>query len=247
MKKGYTHISALLDGSTSMETILKAMKEGFGTFINDQKKLEGDLTLSLSVFAGEDVYRKLYDFKTIDKTTTIDLNQYVADGWTALLKGFSTLIDETGTKLAAMSEDERPEKVLFMVVTDGDENDSNGEQSRGNRFSQGRRTFGSHDLINGLLQPEKKYTYEKLKEKIEHQKNKYNWDFVFLGANIDSFATGGSLGVSRSATMDYEATRDGVKSMFLSASSATTSYRSAKGAKGFSFAPEPEDATKDSD
>lgn len=94
-------------------------------------------------------------------------------GWTALFDAVGRAIQETGTRLGAMSESDRPGLVLFVILTDGQENSS------------------------------KEYKKDQIKLMIEHQQSHYNWKFIFLGANQDSFAEAGALGIQKNATANF--------------------------------------------
>lgn len=116
-------------------------------------------------------------------------------GGTALLDAVGAGIAKTGEDLAAMSEDKRPGLVLVLIVTDGEENSS------------------------------REYGKAAVKAAIERQENDYGWKFSYLGANQDSFAEAGSIGIPVAAAMDYAATPDGTKGAFASASEALLSTR----------------------
>jgi len=83
-------------------------------------------------------------------------------------------IIQTGEHLANMKDEDRPEKVLFVIFTDGEENHSS------------------------------EYNYIRVKELIKEQTDKYNWQFIYLGANQDGMVTGASLGISAAKTVTYD-------------------------------------------
>ena len=122
MKTDYTHISFLLDRSYSMLRIQQAMIDGFNKFINKQKLEPGEATVSVSQFDHE--YNILSEMINIQDVQTLTNETYVPRGNTALNDSTAKLIHSTGEKLAALSEDERPSKVLFVVISDGEENAS---------------------------------------------------------------------------------------------------------------------------
>lgn len=119
----------------------------------------------------------------------------VPRGSTALLDAVGQTIDKTGIRLNAMDEKDRPNRVLIYIITDGQEN-------------------ASHE-----------YSLTQIREKIVHQRDQYAWDFVFLGANIDSFAVGGNLGIVGAATANFTANPAGVQSMWAANSKAFTRYK----------------------
>lgn len=121
---------------------------------------------------------------------------YVPRGMTALLDAIGRTIVSTGKRLEQMPESERPAKVLFVIMTDGEENSS------------------------------QEMTYEKVKEMTEHQKTKYNWDFIFLGANIDVKKYANNLGINANNAVLFNTTSKGVNTTYATLSSAVSSYRS---------------------
>ncbi len=124
--------------------------------------------------------------------------ELVPRGMTALLDAFGKTIVKTGERLSALPEHERPAKVIFMVITDGCENAS------------------------------REYTQEKIKELVEHQRNKYNWQFVFIGADLNTFAEAHDLGILVHNTTQYQNNSVGVASMYAGVTRSTNNYRTGK-------------------
>jgi hypothetical protein len=114
-------------------------------------------------------------------------------GLTALHDAIGLASKEFGASLADMPEDERPGKVLVTVITDGGENAS------------------------------REFTGESVKELIQKQKDEFNWEFTFLGANQDAALVGNSLGINHNVT--YQATAAGVAASMDSMQDFTRSYR----------------------
>jgi hypothetical protein len=106
------------------------------------------------------------------------------------------LILEVGEDLNSLTEDEKPDRVLFVTITDGEENSS------------------------------VEISDEDLKKIISEQESKYSWNFTYIGANQDSFSTSRRFGGRMSNTLNYTATDTGIKNMFSSLNSSTTLYRS---------------------
>jgi hypothetical protein len=104
---------------------------------------------------------------------TITAASYVPRGNTALLDAIGMTCKTLGERLAELDEADRPEKVIVVIVTDGAENAS------------------------------KFYTRNQINEIINHQRNKYSWEFTFLGANQDAIQVGTSLGVAKGAALTY--------------------------------------------
>jgi hypothetical protein len=191
MKKGYTHLIILIDRSGSMTSIKEDMEGGLVTFLEEQKKLPGKCTLTVAHFDAE--YEKVHSMVDINTVESIKINPRAT---TALLDAMSILIVEAGEELSFLNEEERPEKVLFITITDGEENSS------------------------------RECTTAKLKNMITEQTEKYNWQFVYLGANQDAIMVASTFGVSSTSTMTYNATSAGSANMFFNLTSATSRYRS---------------------
>lgn len=194
MKQGKTDIVVLLDRSGSMATIRKDMEGGFDSYIADQRKIPGECSVTLAQF--DDVYEVVYAGKPLAEVPPLSLEPR---GWTALLDAFGRLIDETGTRLAALTEEERPERVLFVVITDGQENRS------------------------------RELTKEAIFERVKRQTETYGWQFVYFGANQDAIAVAAGLGIDPHFAVNFQATPMGVASAVRSMSAGTSSYRSGAG------------------
>jgi hypothetical protein len=151
-----------------MSSVKNDVIGGFNEFIAEQKKEPGELTITSVQFDSGDPYEVLNDFSTLDKVQLLNEQNYVPRGGTPLNDALGRLIVETGAKLASLKEEDRPEKVIVLVITDGEENSS------------------------------KEYSTAKIKEMISHQEKQYQWKFIYIGANQDAFAEGGMRGMGTS-------------------------------------------------
>ncbi len=194
MKTDYTHITLVLDRSGSMESMRGDAIGGFNTFLHDQQAVPGHATLTLVQF--DDRYEKPFEFTPIGSVPPLNEQTFVPRGSTALLDAIGLAIEETGGRLAALAEHDRPGKVLFVTLTDGMENASH-------RFSQAQ-----------------------IAEKISHQRDVYTWEFVFLAANQDAIATGAQMGFAAGSSATFAATGKGQRSAMQAVSQATAKYRS---------------------
>jgi uncharacterized protein YegL len=129
------------------------------------------------------------------KEVTLTEKHYFVRGSTALLDAVGKTILDVGYRLSNTREEERPAKVIFVITTDGLENSS------------------------------REFTYAKIQELIEHQREKYGWEFIFLGANMDVAREAGSLGIAMENAHAFEASEDGVEKMFHIVSEAVCKFR----------------------
>ena len=192
-----THITAVLDRSGSMRQLETDTIGGFNKFLGDQKATEGEATLTLVLFDQE--YEVPYSSKNIKDIPDLTNKLYFARGMTALYDALGKAIIETGKTLAAIPEDMRPGTVIFLVMTDGEENSSKefaGERGR-----------------------------ERLAAMVKTQTDVYKWNFVFMGANIDAKAVGASIGVASARSLNYTADSHGTQAAYEVMSSGTKGIR----------------------
>lgn len=122
-RESYTHITLILDRSGSMFSIRSDVVGGVNRFIDTQKGLPGECTLSLVQFDDEEPYEVLRDFASI-ATVPLLGDEYSPRGNTPLYDAIGKGIVKTGKRLAEMAEEDRPGRVIFCVMTDGLENAS---------------------------------------------------------------------------------------------------------------------------
>ena len=127
--------------------------------------------------------------------------EYFTRGCTALLDAVGKTINDVGNRLDKTPEDSRPGKVIFVITTDGLENAS--------------REFG----------------YGEVKKMITHQTEKYGWEFIFMGANIDVAEEGSKLGISAYRSVAFCASSAGVSAMYCKTLSMCESIRTSKPGK----------------
>ena len=127
----------------------------------------------------DDCYELLHDRINLKGIAPITEKEYFVRGSTALLDAVGRTINKIGNAQKYTTEDERAEHVLFVITTDGMENAS------------------------------REFSDEKVRKMIEHQKNKYGWEFIFLGANIDAIATAERFGIGEDRATNYNADSEG--------------------------------------
>lgn len=122
MREDYTDITFILDRSGSMSGLQADVIGGFNKFIEEQKKLDGKLAVTLIQF--DYAYEVNYRGINVDKVIPLTTTTYQPRGSTALLDAVGRGINETGSRLRRMAVKDRPAKVLFVIYTDGQENSS---------------------------------------------------------------------------------------------------------------------------
>ncbi|MFE8699674.1 VWA domain-containing protein [Cytobacillus sp. FJAT-54145] len=129
---------------------------------------------------------------------TLSEQEYYVRGCTALLDAVGKTILDVGYRLSKTDEDERPKKVIFVITTDGMENAS------------------------------KEFSYKKVRELIQHQKEKYRWEFIFMGANIDAQKEAESIGIGKEDAFHFEASNEGMEKMYNVVSEAVMEKRNTR-------------------
>ena len=172
MRKDLTEVVFILDRSGSMSGLESDTIGGYNSMLEKQKKEKGEAIFSTVLF--DDYSTVLHDRKAIGEVNHISENEYFVRGCTALLDAVGGAIHHISKVQKKMPEEDRPEKTLFIMTTDGMENSS------------------------------KKYTYKKVKKMVEKKKADKGWEFIFLGANIDAIEVAGRFGVAANRAVWYE-------------------------------------------
>ena len=181
MNKNLTEIIFLLDRSGSMSGLESDTIGGFNAFIERQSQVEGETLVTAVLF--DDEYELLWNGLPANQVKLTKKNYYVR-GCTALLDAVGKTILDVGYRFSRFQEQQRPNKVIFVITTDGLENAS------------------------------VEFSYEKVKKLIQHQQEKYQWEFIFLGANIDAKNEAENIGIDISNAYNFEASEKGVEVMY---------------------------------
>ena len=193
MKKNLTEIVFILDRSGSMAGLEDDTIGGFNAMIEKQRKEAGEALVSTVLFDHEtEVIHDRVDIRRIEPITR---KEYYVRGSTALLDAVGGAIHHIGNVHKYAREEDRPEKTLFVITTDGMEN-------------------ASH-----------KYSYARLKAMIERQKEKHGWEFLFLGANIDAAREAARFGIGADCAANYHADSEGTNVIYETVSEAITQVR----------------------
>jgi len=198
MKSDYTHISVILDRSGSMESIRDDTIGGFNGFLKDQKSQPGEATLTLVQFDSQDPYEVVHQFMRIQDIPDLNRETFVPRGGTPLLDALGRGINDLEKSIAGMKEGERPSKVLFAIITDGQENES--------------REFSKDQIV----------------KMIKKRRETDQWQFAFLSADLNAIDDAMSYGIQPQATLAFKRTAKGAAGAWAALSSRTTDFRSAK-------------------
>ncbi len=171
MKKGLTELVFILDKSGSMAGLESDTIGGFNAMLAKQRELEGECRITTVLF--DHRYELLHDRIDIRAVSPMTGKEYRVGGNTALLDAIGRTIQKLAGVQKNTAEEYRAEKVMFVIITDGQENAS------------------------------QEYSSPKVKEMIRLEKEKYGWEFVFLGANIDAVETAGRFGIAPDRAVDY--------------------------------------------
>jgi uncharacterized protein YegL len=193
MKKGLTELVFILDKSGSMSGLEADTIGGYNSMLEKQKAVEGECYITTVLF--DNNYELLHDRIDIRAVSPISEKEYQVGGSTALLDAIGRTINKIGNVQKHTADDYRAEKVLFAIITDGEENSS------------------------------REYSAEKIKAQIEQQKTKYGWEFIFLGANIDAVQTASRFGIAPDRAQNYHADSEGVELNFRVMSEAVATFR----------------------
>lgn len=195
-----TDIICVLDRSTSIRTsgLVEKTIEGFNSFLAEQKQALGKAKLTLCLFDGgytEKAYEIVHDRLDIQSVPELNTDTYKPTGMTALFDAIGSTIDSVYNKWKDAG-DQKSDKVVFLIMTDGEENSS------------------------------KEYTKKTVAELIKKRTDEDQWAFVFIGANIDTMQAGGSMGIKTGNTMSYSNTDVGVATAYSNMSKSVSNLRS---------------------
>jgi uncharacterized protein YegL len=180
-----TEIAFILDRSGSMQLMTNAAISGFNEFLKAQQATVDDdgapIPATFTLILFDHEYLPVHNRQDIQTARPLNLDTYVPRGNTALLDAIGRTIDYIGSELAATPEADRPAKVIIAILTDGEENAS------------------------------QNFTMADINQRITHQTEKYQWEFMFLGANQDAIATAAHMGIHSHHAATFAADADDIQ------------------------------------
>ena len=166
---------------------------GFNAMLDKQKAQAGECRITTVLF--DHRYELLHDRTDIRAVRPITAREYRVGGSTALLDALGKTIHKIATAQKNTSEPFRAKRVMFVIITDGEENAS------------------------------REYAAKEVKEAIQRQKSRYGWEFIFLGANIDAVETAGRFGIDAGRAANYVPDSQGTALNFRAMSETVSAFR----------------------
>lgn len=190
MKKDLCELVVVIDESASMTTIKQQTINGFNEFLETHQNLPGEALLTLVTFNTK--YNVVYNGVNVKDVPRLNDKVYSPTGMTALFDAVGRALDEVGKRYDEKKKKDRPAKVIFLIMTDGEENSS------------------------------KEYKLKQISEKTQKRQNEDKWEFVFMGANQDAWAAGSGMGILQNINYSVNDTQSTfAKAAYYSANSRT--------------------------
>lgn len=182
MKKNLTELVFILDRSGSMRGLEKDTIGGFNAMLDRQREEKGEANITTILF--DDRCEKIHDRFSMRWIRDMTEKDYYVRGCTALLDAMGRAIHDMAMLQKHLPDEERAEKVIFVITTDGLENAS------------------------------REYTRDQIKRMIEYERDTYGWEFLFLGANMDAVAEAGSFGIREDRSVTFQNDSQGIRTNY---------------------------------
>ena len=176
----HTEIIFVIDKSGSMGRLTKETIDGFNNFVESQKD---DTKTTLTTVLFNSKWEVIHDGVDIYEVKPMTTKDYVACGFTAMLDAIGDVINRVQERHDELGA-EKPDNVLFVITTDGEENYS------------------------------RKFTKAQIEKMINHQTKGHGWEFMFLGANMDAVKEAASIGINSTRAVSYDWTTSGTDALY---------------------------------
>lgn len=197
MNANKTSIGVIIDRSGSMSGLVADTIGGFNTFLADQKALPSEADLTLVLFDNE--YLVIHDGVKLADVPDLDRKTYVPRGGTALRDAIGRTVNVMRAKHDALPEDERPGKVILLIITDGEENAS------------------------------REYTAGQIHKMLGEVQMTHGWEVTYFGANQNAQEVGQTMNLDSGSTINYTANSSGLRSSYTDMSDRVTRSRTRTG------------------
>jgi hypothetical protein len=186
--KDVTEIICIIDRSGSMESIRSDAIGGFNRFLADQQEPKDPARLTMVLFDNQ--YDIIYNGIDIHSIPLLTNKTFVPRGTTALLDAIGKTLNTVSARLADIPAEDRPEKVIVAILTDGYENAS------------------------------REFSLPVIREMISHYTTDLKWDFIYLAATQDAFSDAQKIGISADYAIRFESDKAGINASYNSISKA---------------------------
>jgi len=188
----HTEIIFVIDKSGSMAHLAGDTIGGFNGFIESQKALDGKATLTTVLF--DTTWKTLHNGVDIHEIKPMTSSDYSAYGGTAMLDAIGETINQVQNRHDELGS-EKPDSVLFVITTDGEENSSH------------------------------KFKKSDIEKMIKHQTNGHGWKFMFLGANMDAVKEAQNIGIKADYAVNYDYSAQGTSAVYATMNYMASSVR----------------------
>lgn len=188
----HTEIIFVIDKSGSMSHLTKDTIGGFNGFVESQKD---DTKTTLTTVLFDTSWTILHDGIDVYEVNPMTTKDYIAGGGTAMLDAIGEIINRVQDRHDELGE-EKPDNVLFVITTDGEENSS------------------------------RKFTKAQVEKMIKHQTNGHGWEFMFLGANMDAVKEAKSIGIDATRAVSYDWSYLGTDALYSTVTAAACATKS---------------------
>lgn len=189
-----TEVVFILDKSGSMHGLEADTIGGFNSMLKKQKESDEKTYITTILFS--DSSELIHDRTDLLEVKDMTEKDYYPGGCTALLDTVGETIERIKLIHKYVREEDRPDKTLFVIITDGEENAS------------------------------RKYSYAQIKALINEQQKKHEWEFIYLGANIDAAASADTIGISKNKAFQYKSDKKGTACSYSAVGNALCAFRS---------------------